>query len=137
MVRTVEWRCVHLPGVCRRAGPAQSVVRDSRHTCTTISPERRERRFQVDSTDVQAGVGEHVDGSPGECRISDPVSVGALVLPAEDLDLLEPLDFLHREQVRSQLGDVRGLVAKAADLGAEIGRVRSRIVVSRVFGGKG
>jgi len=137
MVRTVEWRCVRLPGVCRRAGPAQSVARDLRHTCTTISPERRERRFQVDSTDVQAGVGEHVDGSPGECRISDPVSVGALVLPAEDLDLLEPLDFLHREQVRSQWGDVRGLGAKAADLEAEIERMRSRVFVSRVFGGKG
>ena len=117
MVRTVEWRCVRLPGVCRRAGPAQSVVRDSRHTCTTISPERRERRFQVDSTDVQAGVGEHADGSPGEFRISDPVSVGRLVLPAKDRFIHDPtLDFLHREQVRSQLGDVRGLVAKAADL---------------------
>jgi hypothetical protein len=103
-----------------------------------MSPERREPRFRVDSTDVQAGVGEHAEGSPGECRISDPVSVGRLVLPAKDRFIHDPtLDFPHRKQVRSQLGDVRGLVAKAADPGAEIERVRSRIVVSRVFGGEG
>ena len=138
VARTAEWRCIRLPDVCRGAGPAQSVARDPRHTCTTISPERRERRFQVDSTDVQAGVGGHVDDSPGECRISDPVSVGGLVLPAKDRSIHDPtLVFLHRKQVRSQLGDVRGLGAKAADLEAEIERMRSRVFVSRVFGGKG
>ena len=47
-------------------------------------------------------VGEHAYGSPGERRISDSVSVGGLVLPAEDQHLLKQLDFLHREQVRSQ-----------------------------------
>ena len=134
MVRTVEWRCVRLPGVGRGVGLARSVARDPRHTCTTISPERRERRFQVDSTDVQAGVGGHVDDSPGECRISDPVSVGGLALAAKDRFIHDPpLDFLRGKQIRSQLGDVRGLVAKAADLGAETERVRSRVFVSRVF----
>ena len=103
MVRAVEGRCVRLPGVCRGVGLAQSAARDLRHTCTTMSAERMERRFQIDSADVQAGVGEHANGSPGERRISDSVSVGGLVLPAEDLDLLERLDFLHRKQDRSQL----------------------------------
>jgi hypothetical protein len=37
------------------------------------------------------------------------------VLPAKGQYLLKRLDFLHRKQVRSQLGDMRGLVAKAAD----------------------
>ena len=73
-----------------------------------------ERGFQIDRTDVQASVGEDAYGSHGERRISDSVPVAGLVLPAGDLDLLEPLDFLHREQVRSQWGDVRGLLAKAA-----------------------
>ena len=60
------------------------------------------------------------------------------MLPAKDRFIRDPpLDFLHRKQVRSQLGDVRGLVAKAADPGAELERVRSRVLASRVFGGKG
>jgi len=36
MVRTVEWRCVRLPGVCRRAEVARSVAGDPGYSHATI-----------------------------------------------------------------------------------------------------